>query len=448
VQIRLDRLEEKHTSGLDEQGRRWKIRGAPVGALVEAGPGRKQTARRQEVLEAAPDQIAPVCPVFGVCGGCQLQEMPLDSQRQHKQEFVTRTVLENTPDPGVHVHPVRGAPQGLGYRNKIELSFGTRQYLAQVPETGPPAPGSFLGFHPPGWYSKIVDLAGCPLANTPMNQVIEALRAEMPGPAWDTMGHHGHWRHLVVRDAGLAGEPRVVVSLVTTSTVDEAQVRSAAERIAQLPGVYGIAWVVNDGVAEVATGELREVLHGSTELHFQVAGLDLRLPHDAFFQVNTAGAEVLVQTLAEAAGSGGSLVDLYCGSGLIGMALAKQFEQVIGIELHEGAIECARKNAAANGISGKWLAGKVEEILPTLELPAPRTVIVDPPRVGLHPKVARTLAGLEMDRLVYVACKPASMQRDAEILAEGGWRLEELWTVDLFPQTHHVEAVGRFTRRP
>ena len=89
----------------------------------------------------------------------------------------------------------------------------------------------------------------------------------------------------------------------------------------------------------------------------------------------------------------------------------------------------------------------MEEILPSLDLPSPRTVVVDPPRVGLHPKAARFLADLAMERLVYVACKPSSLQRDASILAEGGWKMTDLWTIDLFPQTHHIEAVALFERR-
>ena len=122
VRVQLDRLEEKHTSGMDEQGRRWKIRGAPVGATVSARPGRKQTARRLVLESESPSHVDPECPVFGLCGGCQLQEMPLSEQREHKHQFVQRTVLGEAPDPSVTVHPVRGAEGGYGYRNKLELS--------------------------------------------------------------------------------------------------------------------------------------------------------------------------------------------------------------------------------------------------------------------------------------------------------------------------------------
>lgn len=144
--------------------------------------------------------------------------------------------------------------------------------------------------------------------------------------------------------------------------------------------------------------------------------------------------------------SAGTLVDLYCGVGAIGLALAHRFRAVVGVELHAGAIVSARANASANGVQGTWRAGAVEDVLPELDMPAPRRIVVDPPRAGLHPRAARFLAGVDADVLVYVACGPKSLGRDRETLAAGGWKMTDLWSVDLFPQTHHGEAVARFVR--
>ena len=242
VTVHLDRLEEKHTSGLDEQNRRWKIRGAPVGATVTARPGRKQTARRLSLDQAPLEQVDPSCPVFGICGGCQLQEMQLTAQRFHKAQFVQRTILGEAIESSVQIHPVRGDSLGYGYRNKLELSFGTRQFLAEAPTGPPPSEDqSYLGFHPPGWYSKIVDMEGCPLGTKAMNQAIAAVREHMPGPAWSSTQHTGHWRHLVLRDTGHPKRPRLHVSLVTTSEVDRTELNAVANRIASVPGITGVS---------------------------------------------------------------------------------------------------------------------------------------------------------------------------------------------------------------
>ena len=458
VEVVLDRLEEKHTSGSAPDGRRWKIRGAPVGATVQAWPGRKQTARRTSILAPAPDQVAAPCPAFGTCGGCQLQEMPLSAQRHHKQDLITRLVAADQGLDGVQVHALRGAHAAYGYRNKVELSWGTTRYapegtLHEAREAGT-LDGSFLGFHPPGWFSRIVPISRCALATEAMNVVLDHVSNLGLGPAWDTREHTGVWRHLVLRDAGSPAAPAVLVGLVTTSTAPEDEVRAVAAGIAALPGVRSIVWITTDRLSEVAQGDLRAVLHGPGTMDFRLGGVTLQLPHDAFFQVNSAGAEVLLDTIEEALfpedevdrEAAGVLVDLYCGVGAIGLALAHRFTRVVGIELHEGAIQSAVANAERNGIEGMWRSGPVEDILPGLSLPSPRRIVVDPPRAGLHPRAAAYLSEVRADVLVYVACGPKSLARDRETLSAGGWRMTDQWSVDLFPQTHHGEAVARFVR--
>ena len=230
--------------------------------------------------------------------------------------------------------------------------------------------------------------------------------------------------------------------------------RAVGAGIAALPGVRSVVWITTDRLSEVAQGDLRAVLHGPASMEVRLGGVTLQLPHDAFFQVNTEGAEVLLETIEEALlpdtsvsrADAGTLLDLYCGVGAIGLALQHRFANVIGIELHDGAIASAQANARRNGIEGAWHAGPVEDVLPGLDVEGPRRIIVDPPRAGLHPRAARFLAAAAADVLVYVACGPKSLARDRPVLEAGGWRLTDLWSVDLFPQTHHGEAVARFER--
>ena len=141
-----------------------------------------------------------------------------------------------------------------------------------------------------------------------------------------------------------------------------------------------------------------------------------------------------------------TLLDLYCGVGSIGIAISHLFEEIIGIELHEESILWARKNAEKNNVNGQWHAGPVEKVLPTLSFPSNSLILVDPPRAGLHPKAAKFLAAQETEKLVYVACSPASLARDALILMEGGWNPSTIWSVDLFPQTPHIETIALFTK--
>jgi 23S rRNA (uracil-5-)-methyltransferase RumA len=434
IQVKLEALHPKGAIGTDEQGKTWRVWASPVGATVKAWPSRKHTARRIEITSPSPDAVAPVCEIFGLCGGCQYQEMPINRQRQEKQAMVEGLV-------GHPSAPIRGTDEAYGYRNKMELSFGVRRYLPEDEKDGQ-TEGTWLGFHPPGWFSKIVPVPTCPLASGPINTVIAHLAKNTPGPAWNNQDHTGHWRHVVIREGDT-----VVVNLVTHPSVDEAQVEAVATTLLAEEKVGGVIWTVNDRLADVAQGETRKIW-GDPMVRFEMKGLKLQLPHEAFFQVNTAGASVLFDTIGEALGpaENTSLLDLYCGVGAIGLVLGGGYERVVGVELIPEAIAIAKENAAANNIASEWHAGKVETVLKDLNIPGPKHVVVDPPRAGLHPAAASFLAKMDADVLVYVACSPASLARDAEVLKAGGWRLEALWTIDLFPQTPHVEAVARFVR--
>jgi 23S rRNA (uracil1939-C5)-methyltransferase len=433
VTVRIDRLDPKRASGLDAEGRRFEVRNAPLDALVEAQPGRRGEARLLRIVENAADAPTPPCPVFGVCGGCQLQWTSLERQRQHKQALVERLV-------GLASHPIEGTAEAYGYRNKLELAFSAHAFHPEhevPPSTGP----AHLGLHPPGWYAKVVPIPGCPLASPRMNAVIAAVAGLRLGPGWDARAHTGHFRHLVIREGS-----GLVVTLVTTSTADPSEVARASRAIAAVEGVSGVLHVVNDGVSDVATGELRTVLSGSADIEVAIGGVALSLPYDGFFQVNTPGAALLYARIGEALGVGGTLLDLYCGNGVIGVLLARGFDRVIGVDVHEPSIARARANAERNAVRGAWYAGAVEEILPAIAIDRPLKVVVDPPRAGLHPRAVQHLAGLSADTLVYVACNPGSLGRDRPMLEAGGWRITDLWSVDLFPQTPHVEAIARFVR--
>jgi len=379
-----------------------------------------------------------------------LQELSLPAQRHHKLkmalDLVRSQLAEAWPDDVV-VHPIRGARQAYGYRNRIELSFGVRQWLTEADQlAGLPHGGRFVGMHPPGRFDRVVDSRRCELASEPMNRLLAAVRdvtlhPDAPPPR-DVRSHEGFWRHVRVREGVATGDLLLVLFTRSPGPGDEAWVERVAE--AAMPPATGVVWCVDDGVADVARGDVQRTW-GRPHLVEELHGRRFQLSHTSFFQTNTRGAEVLYDCVAEAVGSGGVLLDLYCGTGSIGITLADQVDQVVGVEEVPEAVADARRNAEANGVQATFRCAKVENVVD--DLPLDTRIVVDPPRAGLHPRVARRLAGAAgADGLVYVACNPKSLGRDAALLAEGGWRLRELWTVDLFPHTGHVEMVGRFER--
>lgn len=448
----IHRLGERGAGiGTAPDGRTVLVRGAPPGGRVAVTVFKRKKgelhARRHALIRPPADGATPKCAVFGLCGGCVLQELDLDAQRRAKQELVAHGVGDLD---GIRVHPIRGPEEAYGYRNKVELSFGVRRYLSEEEHAeGLPIDGRFLGFHAPGRFDRVVDATRCELISDAANAVIgvvreHALRPDAP-PPYDVRSHEGFWRHLVLRTSHTDG---TVMVLLVTASGDAAPVHALAEALMNSEiDVAGVVHAVRDEVSDVARGEIAHTW-GEPNLRETLGPITFEIDPYAFFQTNTEGARVLYETVGEAVGRGGTLLDLYCGTGTIGLYLAEHHDAILGVEVVEASIVNARANAAAHGITkATYITAKVEDALPQIEAtPGPRRIVVDPPRAGLHPKVCRSLAAADADVLVYVACRPLSLGRDRAVLESGGWRLTDLWSVDLFPQTGHVEAIARFDK--
>lgn len=423
--------------GVDERGRRWTVRGAPPGATVLA-IGRPKNAFRSALVTPAPDAVPPPCPAFLTCGGCAFQEVPLERQRAEKH----RAVAALLAPLGGKDHGVHGADAAYGWRNKAELSFGVERHFLRGEEEAADRTGTWLGYHPPGRFDRIVDLEACPLLTPAMNAVYARARADLrasPFPAWDPVRHRGFWRHLGMRE----GEEGVLLALHTASPPEGAEAWIAAH--APRWGAHGVGWYVSDAPGDAIGRELRRVVCGEGTVTVRLGGRRFRLSPTAFFQVNREGAEVLVETVVDWLGAGGTLWDLYCGAGALGLCAADRFAAVVGIEQNPHAVVDAETNAAENGVGhARFVAGTVEDLAATL--PPPDAVVVDPPRAGLHPRARAVLAEVPARTLVYVACRPSSLQRDGQALQAAGWRCTDRVLVDLFPQTVHIEAVTRWVR--
>jgi 23S rRNA (uracil1939-C5)-methyltransferase len=215
--------------------------------------------------------------------------------------------------------------------------------------------------------------------------------------------------------------------------------------------VKSVHWAVNDSPAEI-TNLPTKLLWGEEAIEESVLGLRFRVRPNAFMQTNTAMCEVLYRLAGEYAGLSGeeTVYDLYCGTGTIGISLAKDALTVWGVDSSEESIACAVENAELNGLANAaFFAGEVGADLDELQERAgkPDVVVVDPPRAGLAGKSLRRVGSLGAPTLVYVSCNPTTLAGNAkELTGEHGYTLERIRVVDMFPHTPHVETVARFTR--
>ena len=390
------------------------IPGQVIEAVVTKNGSNRMEGRLQRVVTPSSLETESPCPHYGVCGGCAYQTIPYEEQLKIKSEQVrqllTPVLGEDFPFEGIE-----GSPRQSEYRNKMEFSFG--DFVKDGPMT--------LGMHKRGSFYDIVTVDGCRIVDEDYRQILRATLdyfTEKGIPFYRKMQRTGALRHLVVRKAVKTGE--ILVMLVTTSAyrADEEFV-SMLQKL-PLNGTYaGILQAINDLPADTVQSQETIVLYGRDHFYEELLGLRFKITPFSFFQTNSLGAEVLYSLAREYVGSvDGQLVyDLYSGTGTIAQILAPVAKKVIGVEIVEEAVEAAKINAAENGLTNcEFIAGDVLKVLDTIT-ERPDTIILDPPRDGIHPKAIRQMVGYGVERMVYISCKPTSLARDLEMLQESGY---------------------------
>jgi len=218
------------------------------------------------------------------------------------------------------------------------------------------------------------------------------------------------------------------------------------------PQVTTFINTINSGVAQTAFGEETIIVFGPGVIHDRIGDHTFEIASNAFFQTNTQQAETLYRVAAEYAEfTPQDLVyDLYCGAGTISLYVAPKVKHVVGVELVDEAVQNARRNAAANGISNvTFETGDMMTLFDAEFIGRhgkPDVLIVDPPRAGLHPKVVRQIGELAPERFIYVSCNPQSQAKDLSYLTDT-FEVVQVQPVDLFPHTHHIESVAQLRLR-
>lgn len=400
----------------------------------------------QEVLERSPAEVLEgACPHTGACGGCSYQTLPYAEQLKLKEGQVR--ALLNPVIQGEYVFEgIKGSPLTEGYRNKMEFSFGDEV------KDGPLA----LGMHRRGSFYDIVTVDHCKLVHPDCCRILRATLdyfLENGAMFLKKMSHIGYLRHLLVRRGVKTGE--ILVDLVTTTQTEgmwsaekteEELLEGWKERLLALPneGKYaGILHTKNDSLADVVKNDGTDILYREDFFYEELLGLRFKITPFSFFQTNSLGAEVLYETTRSYIGetAGRRIFDLYSGTGTIAQILAPVAEHVTGVEIVEEAVEAARENAELNGLGNcEFLAGDVLKVLDGLEK-KPDLIVLDPPRDGVHPKALPKIIRYGVERIVYVSCKPTSLARDLVTLQAGGYRVEKVCCVDMFPGTGGIETV-------
>ncbi len=458
LELEIEKFADRGKSLARRNGYVIFVSGAVPGDRVRARIGRAKKsyaeAYLEEVLEPSTLRTEPRCFYFGTCGGCKWQHVEYAAQLEAKTSSVRDALIHNGGFENVHVRPAIGSENVYFYRNKMEFSFSAARWLTREEiDTGEEFDTEFaLGLHVPGHFDKVLDLHECHLQSERSAALVNGVRRFVKGHGWDpwdVRAHVGFLRHLVIRTGERTGD--LMINLVTNGYDAERMELLAGYVRDDFPDVTTLVNTINTGKAQTAFGEEIKVIFGPGVIHDRIGPYTFEIAANAFFQTNTAGAERLYETARDFADlrPDDVVYDLYCGAGTISVFVAGDAGRVVGIELVEEAVANARSNAEANDVSN--CVFEVGDMLRLFDRAfvdrhgPPDVLIVDPPRAGMHPKVAERVAELGPERFVYVSCNPQTQARDLKALADH-YQIVDVQPVDLFPHTHHVENVVSLRR--
>lgn len=405
-----------------------------------------------EVTEKAPEEINPSCPHFGACGGCTYQNLSYEQQLKIKaaqiKEMMDLAVCGDYVWEGISPSPVIN-----GYRNKMEFTFGDEV------KDGPMS----LGMHKRGSFHDIVSVPYCQIVDSDYRQILQCtlqIAQESGLPYYHRMRHTGFFRHLLVRKAAKTGE--ILIDLITASDKDvgnpisreivEGMLGDWKDQLLQLSldgKIVGILHTVNDNIADTVKNEGTQVLFGHDYFYEELLGMKFKITPFSFFQTNSLGAEALYKKARDYIGDTKDKVifDLYSGTGTIAQILAPVAKRVVGVEIVEEAVKAAKENAKLNGLNNcAFWAGDVLKVVDELG-EVPDLIMLDPPRDGIHPEALEKIIDFNVNRLVYIACKPTSLVRDIDVFQKRGYKVRRIACVDLFPATYHIETICEFVRK-
>ncbi len=379
-----------------------------------------------ELLERSPERVEPFCPVFGTCGGCQVQHLGYAGQLAWKTRIVREALQRIGGIAEPPVLPAIGMDRPRAYRNKMALV----------------AKGGSFGFYKARSHD-LVPIRECPIVLDSLDEQIANLWRARENPA--TAPALRDVRHVIARAAIATGD--VVVSF-TTDRGSPALGLAAKALAAAFPQAVGISNSFDPPSTNAVMGRSHRTLSGRADIAEAIEGVSFRVSPASFFQVNSAMVRKIFGYLRERVALPKKILDLYCGAGTFTLFFAKGGAAVVGVEENPHAIREARENAALNAVeaNASFLAGRVDTVLGAgpgrAALEAADIVFLDPPRKGSDEATLALLARARVPEIWYLSCNPATLARDLAQLAAAGYIVESVQPFDMFPQTGHIEALA------
>ncbi|MGL4607042.1 MAG: 23S rRNA (uracil(1939)-C(5))-methyltransferase RlmD [Eubacteriaceae bacterium] len=383
----------------------------------------------------SPERITPACLYFNACGGCQLCHMSYKGQLESKAKLVSDALQRIGGFTNLKINPILGMDDPKRYRNKAQFKLDKKG----------------MGFYEKKSHS-LVHITDCLNQHESTEAVIKTINTlikDLNLSIYDEKNHKGYIRGILLR----TNQNDEVMLTIIVNGKDLSKKDEIINAITTgVPNVKSIYVNINREKNNVILGKKSICVYGNPRLIEKIGSMNFSISPNSFFQVNSKQTEVLYDVIKKMANltGGETVLDLYCGTGTIGLYLAENAKEVIGIESVGDAVLDARENADLNKIeNATFVHGKAEETMLRVMKEGHNKadlIILDPPRKGCDASLLDAIGNQKTPKVIYVSCNPSTLARDLKILTEFNYSIDAIQPVDLFPGTGHVESVVLMSR--
>ncbi len=389
-------------------------------------------AKAEQIVTPSSARIEVDCPVFSKCGGCVFRHISYEKELEIKKNLVNEQ-FSRIGGFDIVCDGITSSPEVTGYRNKAQFPIGKDEN------------GLFFGFFAPHSH-RIIKCENCALHPKFYEDILLAIKAwadKCGVSVYDEEKQKGLLRHVYIRDGRQSGE--IIVCIIATGKIP-AQKKLVDTLLSTGLNIVSVVLCINNKAGNEILSDKFLTLYGKGFMTDTLCGVEFDISPRSFYQVNHNGAEKLYSIAADYAGLTGkeTLVDLYCGTGAIGLSMAKKAKKLIGVEIIPDAVKNAAANAERAGISNaEFICADAGEA--ALKLAGagvrPEVIIIDPPRKGLSDDVIAAISDMSPEKVVMISCNSATAARDSRKLADKGYLPIRMQAVDMFPRTGHVETI-------
>lgn len=397
-------------------------------------------AKIENIIERSNNRIYPDCNVYSKCGGCTYRHISYEAELKLKQKRVKDALERIGGFKDINITDIVGSDNYNFYRNKALVPVGKNKENNKL----------MMGFYASHSH-RIIDCSDCKLHSQVFKTALEAVSEWMNmtqlQPYDETKGL-GIIRHIYLRIAEKTDQLMVCIVANARNLKNEDLLIDILKN--RLPNLKSVMLNINTKNTNVVLSDEYIKLYGEDYIVDELCGLQFKISAESFYQINRSQAEKLYTIAKEYAclDKNDIVLDLYCGTGTIGLTMAKDIKKLIGVEIVKKAVDNAKENAKLNNIkNAQFICSDAKDAArEILKSNCPNVIIIDPPRKGCDNVLLKNILEINPDKIIYISCDPGTLSRDLKILCDN-YNIEIVTPVDMFPRTVHVEAVALLKRK-